>query len=79
MTMTPVTLLKNTITEAGGIMPFRKSMGVTHQAVYSWMRRGYVPLERAATIEALYNVPMRSLIDPRVARALSTATSSDIL
>ena len=50
-------------------------MGKKEQAIYHWMKKGRVPLIRAAKIEELYGTPARDLIDPAIVRALS----SDIL
>lgn len=73
-----VRALKEAIQRGGGIIKFAKSMGVSHQAVYNWMRRGWVPLDRAVSIEAVFGVPSESIMDPSVRRALDlkAATSS---
>lgn len=53
-----------------GIVAFAKSLPCTTQAVYAWKERGYVPLLRAAKIEALYGVPREKLVKPEEAAAL---------
>jgi hypothetical protein len=68
-------ILHAAILKAGGILKFRAALGVSHQAIYHWMKKGRVPLIRAAKIEELYGTPARDLIDPAIVRALS----SDIL
>ena len=75
ITVEPSQHLRDTVIKAGGILKFREAMGVSHQAIYHWMKKGRVPLIRAAKIEELYGTPARDLIDPAVVRALS----SDIL
>jgi hypothetical protein len=45
--------LDKAIKRGGGIVAFSRRMGVTHQAVYRWRNRGWVPLERAITIDAI--------------------------
>ena len=64
--------LRRAIDTAGGILKFREAMGVSHQAVYHWMKKGRVPLIRAGRIEELYGTPTRDLIDPAIVRALSS-------
>lgn len=71
--------LDNAIAKAGGVFAFRAALGVTHQAVYAWKKRGSVPLERAAVIEALYGVPRCAILEPRIARALETSTADTLL
>jgi DNA-binding transcriptional regulator YdaS (Cro superfamily) len=58
------------VSRAGGIMTFCRALGVTHQAVYQWRDKGYIPLERALVIEALFEVPKSRLIKPALAAAL---------
>lgn len=43
------------------------ALGVSQQAVSSWVRQGWVPLSRAREIEVLYGVPRSTLVNPRVA------------
>lgn len=71
--------LREAIDRGGGILAFAEALGVTHQAVYSWFRKGGVPLERAIAIEALTRVPRAQLIRPSLARALETADQLDVL
>jgi hypothetical protein len=69
-----VALLRRTIDKAGGIMAFSRSLGVTHQAVYQWLRRGYVPLPRATEIHVMYNVNRGELVDPALLEMLRLPT-----
>lgn len=64
--------LETAITRAGGIIAFSKAMGVTHQAVTAWRRRGYVPLQRAATIEASFGIDRAQLVAPEIASLLTS-------
>lgn len=66
------------IDRAGGIVKFRKAMGVSHQAVYSWRKRGWVPLDRANAIEAIFKIDRTRLINPDLLRELN-APAADIL
>ncbi len=67
-----VEALDEAIDKAGGIIKFARSMGVTHQAVYNWRKRGWVPPERAVIIEAVFKVDRNRLMNPDLVRALNT-------
>lgn len=71
--------LDRAVAKAGGIVAFRKAMGLSHQSVYAWKRRGYVPFPRAAQIEAKFGIPHRELVDPAVVQALETVSATDVL
>ena len=64
---------------AGGIVRFARAMSVTHQAVYNWRKRGWVPLERALAIETLYRLPHVQLIEPGLAQQLRSASGNDLI
>ena len=68
---TRIAALDEAVRRAGGIVKFSKAMGVTHQAVYHWRKRGWVPLERAIVIDTIFKVDRDSLINPQLAQALS--------
>lgn len=69
------------IDRAGGIGPFRKRIGVTHQAIYSWKKRGYVPVDKAMLVEAAFGTPREDIVHPDVALALRTPyqAAADVL
>jgi len=68
------------IERGGGIIKFCKRMGVTHQAVYAWKRRGWAPLEKAVVIEAIFGIPRGDLMSPDLVRTLNTpSASADLL
>lgn len=72
--------INRAIAKGGGIVRFAKSMGVSHQAVYAWKRRGWVPVEKAVVIEAAYGVPRDELMSPDLVRALAApSASADLL
>ena len=85
--MTPTTkedrvrALETAIDRAGGIIRFSKAMNITHQAVYNWKRRGWVPATQALMIEAIFAVPRAELMGPSLAAVLTTPpiTHDDIL
>lgn len=62
------------IERGGGIVKFCKSMGVTHQAVYNWRKRGWVPPERAVVMEAIFGVDRETLMNPDLVRAFTAPT-----
>ena len=59
------------IARGGGIIRFAAALGVTHQAVYEWKRRGYAPADRALVMETLFAVPRADTMEPRLAAVLS--------
>jgi transposase-like protein len=72
--------INRAIAKGGGIVRFARSMGVSHQAVYAWKRRGWVPVEKAVVIEAVYGVPRDDLMSPDLVRALAApSASADLL
>jgi hypothetical protein len=62
------------IKRAGGIVPFTQEMGVSHQVVYQWRKRGYVPAERALIIAKKYGLPFRKMLRFEVVELLSQAS-----
>lgn len=71
-----VASLNAAITRGGGIMAFSRALGVKHQAIYSWKKRGYVPPDKAYAIEALFGVPRAELMAPHMAELLSPPQSA---
>lgn len=63
--------LSRAIQAGGGVISFAKAMGVTHQAVYHWKKRGYVPFDKAAKVQKLFGEPMLNLVREDVATALT--------
>lgn len=60
------------ITRGNGIVRFAKSMGVSHQAIYAWKRRGWVPIEKAVVLEAIFGIPRDDVMNPDLVRAVNT-------
>lgn len=68
------------IERGGGIVKFCRRMGVTHQAVYAWKRRGWAPLEKAIVLEAVFAIPRADFMNPDLVRTLNTpAASAELL
>ena len=59
------------IDRGGGIVRFSEAMGVKHQAVYSWKKRGWAPADKALIMERLFCVPRADTMDPRIAEVLA--------
>lgn len=55
---------------AEGAVPLAAKLGVSHQAVFQWVKRGWVPLARAIEIESIYGIPRRTLLKPELVEAL---------
>lgn len=68
---TRIAALDLAIERGGGIVKFCKQLGVTHQAVYNWKARGWVPPERAVAIEAIFNIERGQLMNPDLVRAVT--------
>lgn len=80
MTDTSREAIETAIKRAGGIIAFARGLGVTHQAVSAWRKRGYAPFDRAARIETLWGVPRETLVSERVAAAyLTPVAGGDVL
>jgi len=56
------------IEAAGGATALAKLLKVSHQVVYFWQRRGWVPSERALQIEARLKVPRAKLVNAKLAK-----------
>lgn len=76
-----VASLNTAIGRAGGILRFREAVGVTHQAVYLWKRRGHVPPDKALVIEKLFSIPRQDMMAPHIAEAFMAppAAAADVL
>ena len=67
-----MTGIKKAIELAGGANALATKLGVTHQAVYTWVQRGWVPAQRALQIEDIYDVPRGNLFKPELAALLAS-------
>lgn len=73
--------LETAIERGGGIVRFSKAINVSHQAVYHWKKRGWVPLDKALVIEKVFSVPREDMIEPGLRDAIATPyqPAADIL
>ena len=62
-----MTGIKKAIELAGGANPLAVKLGVSHQAVYVWLRKGWVPAQRALEIEKMFDIPRAELFKPAIA------------
>ena len=68
MDQTTTSGLDEAIAAAGGSQAaLADRLGVTQQAVSTWVKQGYVPVRRALEIEALLGVHRHRLLNPRLA------------
>ncbi len=66
-----MTGINHAIELAGGACNLALRLGVSHQIVYIWARRGWVPGQRALQIERAYNIPRIDLINPEIVSLLT--------
>lgn len=60
--------IREAVRKADGGPQLARKLGVTHQAVYQWLKVGWVPLTRALQIENIYGIPRQKLVSPKIAR-----------
>lgn len=60
----PESALKGLVKDHGNPTRFARRVGVSRQALYTWMARGFVPPIRAVQLEAIFGVPRLRLMDP---------------
>lgn len=63
---------------AGGVAAFSRSVGVTHQAVYQWLQRGWLPPRRAEQASELYGVPAAELLNPAITKLVRVTDVADV-
>jgi hypothetical protein len=64
--------ISDLIEAAGSQKSLGEALGVSQAAISKWLLRGYLPLKRAAEVEAVYGVPRTKLADPRVVGLLTS-------
>lgn len=67
--------INEAIARGGGIISFSRKLGLSHQSVTRWRQTGYIPLDRAVTIEQMFGISRRRVVHPDVLRALETPES----
>jgi DNA-binding transcriptional regulator YdaS (Cro superfamily) len=63
--------LDTAVERAGGVTALAAFLKVSHQIVYLWIERGWVPPKRAVQIENKTKVPRSKLINPQLAKLLN--------
>jgi len=71
--------IKTAIALAGGGQQLATVLGVSHQSVYQWVKRGWVPTQRAIQIEEEYGVPRRELLKPELAALVANADALNLI
>lgn len=54
------------IEKAGGVAALARVLGVKHQAIQDYRRKGYVPPARAKEIEMQFGIPRNDLVSAKV-------------
>lgn len=71
--------VREVVRRAGGVGALSARLGITHQAVYGWIKQGWVPLRHAMLVQRLSGVSRDKFIDPRLLRALAEADATDVM
>lgn len=70
--LTPEQIYKSPIyrcvAKEGGVTKLANRLGVTRQAVHSWLLQGFAPPMRAIQMEEIYRIPRFTMMDPRLAQ-----------
>lgn len=70
-----ITPLDHLVEQAGGALTLARTLGVTHQAMYPWIKRGWLPTNRALQASSIYGVPHTDLMDPLLQERLSNGVA----
>lgn len=60
------TMIAKVVAMAGGQYQLAERLGVTQQNISKWFLAGHTPFKRALQISEMFNVPARSLVDPKI-------------
>lgn len=52
--------------KSGGILPLAELLGVTHQAVYGWLKRAWMPARQAVIVEQKLGLNRAQNLDPHI-------------
>jgi DNA-binding transcriptional regulator YdaS (Cro superfamily) len=63
--------LRRAVDFAGGATQLAHALGVSHQAVHKWLKRGWVSPSRALELSEMYGLPAAAMIRPELLRALT--------
>lgn len=74
-----INYLNQVIEDAYGIIRFARDMGVTHQAVTGWRRRGCVPPERALEMAEKYGADPEKLVSPAIQEMLRRRDAANLV
>lgn len=71
-----MTGIKSAVERAGGAAKLGEILGVSHQVVYVWLKRGWVPNDRAIQLENIYSIPRADLLNPQIAALIGASNAS---
>jgi hypothetical protein len=63
--------IERAIEAAGGPLALAKLLKVSHQVVYEWRKRGWVPPERALQLKERFKIPLAKLVNPKIGKLIS--------
>ncbi len=71
-----IAALDTAVERGGGIVRFARALKITHQAVYHWKRRGWVPADKALVIESIFGIPREELMEPGLVAVMNAPPSA---
>jgi hypothetical protein len=57
---------------AGTQVKLAERLGVTQQAISTWLKQGWAPMDRAREIEMQFGIPRTRLVNPRIVAMLDS-------
>jgi DNA-binding transcriptional regulator YdaS (Cro superfamily) len=70
--------LRRAVDFAGGATQLAHTLGVSHQVVHKWLKRGWVSPKRATELSGLYGIPAIDLIRPELRHVLAMIDAASI-
>ena len=71
--------IQRAVEAAGSVQALAIKLGVTHQAIYKFLRQGWVPPARAMEIETHYAIPRQELVSPRLLGLVGMPMAGDFV
>lgn len=71
--------IQRAVEAAGGVTKLAAQLGVSHQAIYKFIRQGWVPPDRAVEIELNYEIPRQDLVSPRLLGLVGVPLKDDFV
>lgn len=70
------TSIYKAVEKAGSVAKLAAAVGVSRQAAYDWLTRGWAPSRRAIQIEELYGIPRAEVMNPTLRATLSSTSNA---